>query len=169
MDIPIILTVLSSFAIFVILQIVVFRRIPRRQVLSWMVTVFLAAGIATSVSSLFFFHSASFDALLFFLFISWLLYGLLSLIYILAVFGIIESSIRIRLLAEIVRSGRSGITLEKIYQKYNREIIVKKRLERFLTSGDISYDGKRYRIARRFSPFFLPGAAFSFLWTLYRG
>lgn len=169
MDRAIILTSLVSFMLFLIFQVIVFRRIPRIQVLSWMVNVFIITGVMVTAALPLFLNNISWSAFVLFGAVSWLLYGLVSLIYILAVFGIIESSIRIRLLAEIVPRGTGGITLKELYRTYNRDSIVKKRLERFLSTGDISYDGKQYRIARRFSPFSIPGTAFSLLWKLYRG
>ena len=168
MDTAILFTVFLSFVVFVLLQIIVFRRIPRRQVLVWMVIVFVAAGFIANITLLLLKHDISGNMLLFFLGISWLLYGLISLIYILALFGIVESSIRIRLLAEVIRSGEKGITLKELYRKYNREVIIKKRLERFVASGDISFDGTYYMVKRKLSMFSLPGAVFSVLWKLYR-
>lgn len=169
MDLAITLTSLFSFMIFLILQVIVFRRIPPRQVLSWMVIVFIVTGVAVTSALPLLLKGTSWTVFVFLVAVSWLFYGLVSLIYILAVFGIIESSIRIRLLAEIVRRGTGGITLKELYRTYNRDVIVKKRLERFLASGDISYDRKQYRIKRRLSTFSLPGKVFALLWKIYRG
>lgn len=169
MDIPILLTAFISFITFIVLQIVVFRWIPRQQVLSGMVIVFVVAGLIINTTVLFIVSFSVWNEVVFLLGSSWLLYGFAALIYILAVFGIIESSIRIRLLGEIVRIGKKGITLKELYRKYNRDTIVSKRLERFLASGDIIFDGKNYHVGSRFSAFFLPGSIFALLWKLYRG
>ncbi len=169
MEIQLLTSIFFSFIAFIILHVVIFRRISRRQVLTWMVAVFAIAGIFTMGVSYYFVALYPFTMLLFFYFVFWMLYGLLSLIYFLAIFGIIESSIRIRLLAEVVKSGKTGITPAALYRIYNRESIVKKRLERFVASGDIVYDGNKYRMSGKLSAFSFPGAIFSLLWKMYRG
>ncbi len=63
--------------------------------------------------------------------------GLLCFVYVLCIFGPYETSIRMRLVREIVRGGPGGISLQKLLGHYNSEAIVHVHLQRLLGSGDI--------------------------------
>ena len=54
-----------------------------------------------------------------------------------------KTSLRVRLLTEI-GNAKNGISLDKIYLKYNSEKIVKKRLLRMLSNNQISIKKKKY-------------------------
>ena len=159
-DSLILLSAASAFFVFLVLQVIVFRRLPPPNVLSGIVKVFLVSAV---------FAYAFFIGIgIRFLALSFVLYALMSLIYILALFGIVESSVRIRLLREIAGEGKKGIPARKLLERYNKEIILKKRLQRFLASGDIVKEGNRYRLQKNVSAFSLPGFLFSLIWKLYR-
>ena len=169
MDIPILITVLVSFLVFLILQFLTFRYIKGQHVFTAMVAVFAAAGVLTHLGLLVYLWNIPMLIRVFVLCVSVVLYGLLTLISILAVFGIIESSLRIRLLREIVASRYHGITEKGLLKTYNREVILTKRLNRFIASGDLVTIGKQYRLVRRISFYLFPASVFLIVWKLYRG
>jgi hypothetical protein len=75
-------------------------------------------------------------------------YAMLSFLYVLAVFGPYESSIRIRLIRELYEHPE-GLSWKQILQQYNSCMILTIRLERLLSSGDILYDGQCYKLKRK--------------------
>lgn len=169
MDLSIVINAGLSFVLFLVLQIIVFRRIAASSVFIAIVGVFAAAGAVTHSMLYFFLPPSSFDLALFTLFCSLVLYGLLSLIYILALFGIAATSLRIRLLGEIYTRGQQGMTEKELLVKYNRNVILAKRLERFRASGDVIFDGKQYTLGKRYSFYFFPASFFRLVWKLYKG
>src|SRR3989338_6044211 len=173
MDIVILINVCVSFIFFLLVHLIVFRYIQHREVFRWLVIVFLiGASLSQSIYLiliLWLLPTVSPIALAISEAISLVLYALTTSIFVLAIFGIIEASLRIRMLAEITKTGKKGISYDELLIRYNRNMIVKKRLERFLQSGDIGFDGERYFIKHRVTPFSIPGYLFSLIWKLYRG
>lgn len=98
--------------------------------------------------------------------LSFALYWFLVPVYLYG-FGIIESSIRIRILSEIAHAGEQGISTAALFKKYNKHSIVRKRLERFLASGELIFDGTYYRVKKRFSLYWLLARYFDLFRKLY--
>ena len=88
--------------------------------------------------------------------IAFILYALVSCEYFMGIFGLMATSVRIRLLTEIARSGGRGLTMPKLLKRYNREMIVRGRLARFMASGDIMKSGSCYRARGGVTFFTLP-------------
>lgn len=165
------------FALFglVLLSIahtVVFRFIDRRAVFLWLglvifsVTLLVLLGWGTllmgSDQNLKEHGGALGTAIM----LSIMLYWMLVPFYLYG-FGIIESSIRIRILSEIASAGESGISEKALFEKYNKDSIIRKRLERFLASGELKFDGRYYRIKNRFSFYWVLAGYFRLFWKLY--
>lgn len=177
LDLMIIIHSVSSFLLFVGIQIIFFRMIDQKKVIRWLVVVF---GIVSLVSFLLWLSIVPLllqtagdmgflgQFLASFL-LSYMLFSITSLVYVLGFFGIIESSIRIRLLDLITYSSDTGISLPQILQLYNRDVILQKRLSRFISSGELIFTNDTYRLGKRSIFFFLPALVFKLLWVLYRG
>ncbi|MBI3955140.1 hypothetical protein HY338_01745, partial [Candidatus Gottesmanbacteria bacterium] len=95
MDNFIIINTLISITAYFILHIIILRKINQNDIFKWLVYVYLLAGLFP------FFIGWWWGGFLFGSFVSWMFYTLLVLIYVLAILGVMESSIRIRLLKEI--------------------------------------------------------------------
>ena len=76
-----------------------------------------------------------------------LIYSLLVFHYLALIFGMGESAIRIRLLYELDHASSRGLTIDEIYNCYNAEKILEIRLERLVTTGHLTFDGKFWRIS----------------------
>lgn len=63
-------------------------------------------------------------------------------------FNLGESARRVRLLIELHVAGDQGMTLEQILTAYNARMIVRARLQRLLSAGQIVERGGRYFIKR---------------------
>lgn len=72
------------------------------------------------------------------------LYGFLFLIFISWIFGVGESSVRMRILCELNR-GREGSSLGEIEAAYSVGTLLETRLSRLVAGGQLRFDGHRYR------------------------
>lgn len=98
-----------------------------------------------------------------------ILYSFIILIYILGVFGIIVASIRIRLLTDIAKNEKNGITKESISQKYRQQIILNNRLKRLVGSNVLVYDKGFYKIKNKKSLFIIHALIVRSLRQIYTG
>lgn len=79
------------------------------------------------------------------------IYVLLAIWYLFGVFGDLEASITLHILTMIARSGKGGIPLNAITASYNRQVIVKRRIERLMWSREIIIVGMYYRLSKKIS------------------
>jgi hypothetical protein len=63
--------------------------------------------------------------------------GLVSLFYVLCVFGPYETSVRMRIVRELDRRGPEGLSLQELLGRYSPETILNIRLRRLMGSGDV--------------------------------
>lgn len=173
MDLQIVFSSLLSFVSFFILHVYIFSRIDHSKVLIWIVKTCMIGTIFPLLFALlfsFFFPVFGNSALLQFVIvfiISILLYSLLSIGYILGVFGLLESSLRIRILEKIARAGKEGISKKDINALFANDAIIAKRLKRFIQSGDIIYKNGLYNMKRRFSYFVVHAFIFESMKKIY--
>ncbi len=160
MDNFIIINTLISITAYFILHIIILRKINQNDIFKWLVYVYLLAGF-------FPFLIGWWGGFIFGSLISWMFYTLLVLIYVLAILGVMESSIRIRLLKEIYDAKDHGIDLKQILKKYNKDVILHKRLQRFLSAGEISFCEGKYQLEKKFTAYTLPDFAIRMIWKLY--
>lgn len=143
-----------GFAVFFAAHVVVFRNIQERDAVRWF---FL---LVVLVSTLIIF--AGFGWLTIVLFI------MLASCYFMGIFGLMATSVRIRILCEIARAGSRGMTMKQLLARYNREAIVTKRLARLVSSGDIvCANGKYRRPAGRMTFFTFPALLLRAMKMLY--
>ncbi len=115
MDIFIILTGFSAFTLFLLLHAVISRVTTQGLAISWLIRIYLLLAALLLVG---------FGAL------EWVIYTLLCILYVFGVFGIIEASITLRLLSEIGKCGKIGITPGRLADRYGIDTIIKRRLKR---------------------------------------
>ena len=151
-DIIICLAAGISFAVFVVVQFVVFRFVSEGGVLKWIMALFVLgslvnAGLFAAFSLDAFSGGIIYKTALFL--ISWIMYSLLSFLYVLCVFGPYESSIRLRLIRELYRQHPQAVTLSQLYERYNNTVILKRRIARLLAAGSITVRGGKYQVSGR--------------------
>jgi hypothetical protein len=83
------------------------------------------------------------------------------------VFGTYESSIRLRLARELYRQHPKKVALKEILAHYNAGVILKGRLERLTSSGDLSFNGKHYHYKGRQNVFSIIDLISTFLRKVY--
>lgn len=160
MDFPVIKSAVINFVIYLVLQLVIFRFIEKKQVFKWLVAVFFLSVFYSSLLWLIF---SPFN---FFYFISQILSSLMIMIYVLAVFGVSTTSLRIALLS-LIFQNQDGLNLNGILKKYNRETIIDKRVERFVASGQLFLKDGCFQKSGKFSFFLLPASIFKLMWIIY--
>lgn len=79
------------------------------------------------------------------------LYCLLVSVYIFAVYLNIDSSLHVRIFREMAKRASRGLTYSELLHSYNKQIILQKRLEWLLNSGEIGIRSSIYFPRRRFS------------------
>lgn len=159
MDIFIIINTLISITAYFILHIIILRKIKQNDIFKWLVYIYLLAGVIPLL--------AGCKVSIFGSIVSLMFYTLLVLAYVMAILGVVESSIRIRLLKEIYDAGEKGIKLEQLLKKYNKDVILHKRLQRFLSAGEISFSKGKYQPEKKFTAYSLPDFAIRMIWKLY--
>ena len=152
-DAYIVLHAFGSFLFFWVLHVFLFRFMKPERVFRWPITFYVLAAILSilifdilagdsfpyHVDNLF---TLNIPILLF----STLLYTFFTFLYIFGIFGMIESSLRVRLLRLIAQTGERGVSARQIKEKYNTDTIVRKRLLRLTGSGILQIKNGRYRI-----------------------
>lgn len=168
MDFQIIFISIISFVFFILVQIFYFRKVKSKEVFGALIYVYKqAATIPIILGIIFYFLGKTLEFTLMVTVISLIIYSLLVFIYTLCLFGLLESSIRIRLLSEVHLAGDKGITEKQIVGKYNQNIILKKRLARFLQSGEIKEKDCYYYPTKKISFYIIPFVLTILIWKLY--
>src|SRR3989338_2095143 len=149
-DMLVLKNALTSFLIFWVLHLVVLRFVGPHGVLKWLVNVIVTAGGCNVVMGWASLRSggeaslASFVGIMACVGLSISIYGLIVFIYILCVFGLHESSIRIRMLRELYAARPRGLSREELLERYNADVILRRRLERLMASGEVTLQGTEY-------------------------
>lgn len=147
----------GTFALFIVLHILSFRFVEAKQVLRFLMIIYLFC-LFLSFAICMAFNSSQI------IIFSFIIYSSLVFIYVIGVFGLVESSIRIRLLDLIAHEGKKGIGRRAILKVYNRRIIVRKRLLRLCSSGELIYEKGCFRKKKNVSfvyiPYYLTGIMF---------
>lgn len=150
---------LGSFGIFLLVHVVTFRWVAPEHLLKSLLLCVIAVMALPVVFMGIFFIQKAVDAPLHLWICASLLAmmvdGLLCFVYVLCIFGPYETSVRMRLVREIAKSGPQGISLESLLNRYNAETIVSIRLQRLKGSGDIIEKDGRYQIANNRNFFFI--------------
>ena len=137
-----------ALAVNVLGQIVLLRSSRGSHFLRSIVGGFLAGLIALGLLDLVAIriYGLSHDTLMLAFVVNTLTYGALSYCYFNFV-NLGQSSIRIRLYAEIAASGQ-GVSIAEMAREYNEEALMKMRLQRLRESGDIVEKDGRYFVGR---------------------
>jgi len=138
MDGQFIIMACVSFCFFVLASAILFRMTPQDAAISWMVRAFIVIGIG---HALYFWSYWGLVGLLW-----WgTMYTFLTMLFVFCVFSVMEASLTLRILSEIARTGTKGMTHKQLLQRYNRNVIVKRRLARLVYSGDLLYVNGAYK------------------------
>jgi hypothetical protein len=172
MDIILSVQSIISFVSFFVLQIVIFRRIRDREVMKWLVYVYLIISVCHFVEAMLYWkiiqnNIEKIPIILGYACISFAIYSLIVVSYVNAIFGIAITSLRIQILTEIMSFAHKGISGKTIAKKYSREVIIKKRLERLMASGEIKFSGGFYRPKIKMSFFIMHTYFLIFINRLY--
>ncbi len=171
-DTFIVASVILESGLFLCLQILVFRHVKQQLVLKWLTYLYFTAGLTGAfIEYLILSQSLNVSEQLILLpvilFINFTLYSLCVFIYIISIFGALESAIRIKLLDLVNCAGNIGIKETDILRKYNKNIIIRKRLQRMASSGELSVKNNVYRINRRWSLIFIPALLTKYICRIY--
>ena len=147
-DLLIILSSLTTVVVFLILQILIVRSVDNNKAAGWSISIYKWGAIGNVVvSSLAYsaFMNTTPVHILIFIILSSIFYLSIALIVYLFIFGIAFTSVRAQLVSIIDSAGKNGLTYSEILRKYNKDIIVKKRLERLTKYGALSYKHGLYQ------------------------
>ncbi|MFA5087879.1 MAG: hypothetical protein WC552_02455 [Candidatus Omnitrophota bacterium] len=162
-DQAILLSALGAFLSFVIIFILVFRFVKNKDIFKRIMNVFGWGAAMDILLGYLFFSSdllgrqdlpVSLSVKLFGLAVSLFLYGILSFLYVLCVFGPYESSVRLRLIREFSSVYPGGLRYGELLRCYNNRNIIDRRLDRLVESKELEFDGRHYR-KRKKQSFFL--------------
>jgi len=160
-DIGILIFSILGFVLYVFIQFLIFRFVKSEKVIKGIVDVYLFTGFIQLLSESVMLGVAP-------AIYSFILYTLLVANYIIGIFGLVESSVRIRILMEINSQGRRGIKEKEINIKYNKKIILEKRLKRMIASGELKLDKGYYQLNKRLSFYNIAEMFYRIIWYLYK-
>ena len=150
-----------GFVIFIIIQLIYFRFTEQKNVIrSLKIALFLAGIVMVFIYGGFYYckwqilgnYSIYTYALACVL--SVIIYCMMVYLYAHWIFGVYESSITVRVLRELACAESKGMRLSQIMEKYNEDIIIRKRLSRLISSGEIYSDSTgEYCIRRKYDIF----------------
>ena len=168
MDNFILIETVTAFMVFLPVHVIVLRRISDRAVIPVFWMTYAVVGIIIQIFFGFSLLSGyQIQSTVFVIAVSWFLYTLLVGNYFMGIFGVMESSIRMRVLGEVVREGKKGMSRQTLLARYNHSKIVDKRLARFVASGDIELIRGAYVSRKPFTFFLLPALVLRFVWWIY--
>jgi hypothetical protein len=148
-----------SFGIFLLVHLIIFRKVaPEHLLRSLLACVIAIMGLPLVLMGIFFSFQAldaTVQAWICAALLALVIQGLLCFFYILCIFGPYETSVRMRLVREIAAVPSGGTSLKELLQRYNHETIVDLRLRRLLGSGDIIEKDGLYRVGHSRNFFFL--------------
>jgi hypothetical protein len=152
MDSFILLMTLISCIVYIAAQTIVFRLIHEDRALMWLVKLYFFVEALSLITGYLMLPEQLTVSL-----VLWhgTLFTLFVVSYIQSIFSFLEASVSVRLLTEIARGGKRGVTKDGIRKTYNRNIIVRRRIARFLAGGDIVLQKSSYRWVRTISPFII--------------
>lgn len=160
-DFIIISCTLACFVVFILFQFIIFRFTKQKNVINSLIMITLSAFIFVNLMCYIFINLSgikieySVGVIIFAMLMVLLIYGLLVYLYSLYVFGVNESSIRIRLLREISDGQARGILLSDLSKRYNDDVIINTRINRLLSSGEIKLKNGKYCMGNSFGIFAL--------------
>ena len=151
--------VFLSFALFLLLHMLDCRRMNEEDLLKSLWRMCVVTMVFPGLLAWFFFILKAADMV----WMAWVcvaavasfLHGLLCFVYVLCVFGPYETSVRMRLVREIFKGQREGITAEQLSCRYNNEIITAIRLRRLTGSKYIIEKDGTYKAGSATNVFFI--------------
>lgn len=161
-DLAITLGSIVGFLVFFAAHVAVFRHIRRYHAVQWFFILIIVVGSLLGVIQTLVTHLVPVATLA-----SVMLFVILACSFFMGVFGLMATSVRIRMLSEISRSRPGGMSYNQLLARYNREAIVGKRLARLISSGDITYAGGKYRTGGRITFFMFPAFVLKSMKVLY--
>lgn len=152
-----------GFLSFFVAHVVVFRRIKERDAVRWFFVLVVVVGSILGVAETQVLNLLPIE----FSLLSVMLFVILASCYFMGVFGLLATSVRIRILCEIARSGKKGMTFKQLLTRYNREVIVNQRLARLVSNGDIVYSLGKYSARSGVTFFVFPALVLRSMKFLY--
>lgn len=157
-DIIILTSAVASFIVFFILQVLIFRYVHPEAILKWIMNIFWLS----SLLHIFWFFEIRMMWPEFLpveaigiVALSYFVFGLMAFVYILCVFGPSETSIRIRVVRELREGQGHRLSHEELLKRYNGRMVLERRLQRFLQSGEIRLEQGKYTLCKNANAFFM--------------
>ena len=172
MDILIISHALVTFCIFLFLHSIVNRLIDHIQAPVLIPHVFALSGIVLCIFSTVWYLMGLYGAFtlieyVVMMSITLILYTCMSFLYILTIFSVVESSITIKLLHEISKTGKHGIVNDDLMKCYGLHSIIKRRLQRFLQMGVVQRKNSTYIVVHKQNIFSIREIIFALFHTVF--
>lgn len=168
-DMTIVAAAAGGAVLFALVHIFLLRYTPPEAVLKRIIMIFAATGLATIVMNAALLGNRGIAAWLMGTGVSFLLYGLMSFLYVLCIFGPFESSVRLRLVHELYSFPEKRASLAQILERYNAGQIIQRRLARLVCNRDVIFDGTHYRPGKRSGYFLLMDRVLKILEKLTSG
>ncbi len=157
-----------SFFFFVIGLMLLVRAKGQAEILLSMKRLFLTLSLMGNTAIWVMLWNTSVYDKLFVITLYMMLFWAMSFTYILGLFGIPLTSVRIQFLLTLVAHGVRGADMSDLMKEYSKDSIVGIRLLRLVTSGEIIKKGNSYMLRSRWSYFVLHNYFLLLLLKIFR-
>lgn len=165
MDFLVLTHSIVGIILFVGVHALVVRFKGDSQMLLWIVAIFIGLAIFLTLSE-WQYLSASVETFVPAVIFTVAITGLVDFCYVLALFGIATTSVRMQILMELSKY-KDGMTKRALLLKYNKRHVVGQRVERLISSGELEKKDEEYRMGKSFSYFNLHTQIISLLFSFY--
>lgn len=157
-DFGIVFSALVSFGIFFLIQIILLQigtgnksvyRIYRYFLVSWILGLMIGYFLLTYLISRF---SLSIGQLLLIALLYAVSATLLIAVYIFGIFLMVYASIYLEILIKAAGFGQKGAFVQELGKLFNKNSIIKKRLQRLVDCGELTLSDGKYRLTQSRSP-----------------
>lgn len=167
-DVIIVIVSSISFLLFVIGLIVSVRAKGQAEILTSMKKLYLVLSMVGSIFIWLIFRDTNIVDTILFIVLYLVLFWAMSFSYILGLFGIPLTSVRMQFLLTLAAHGDRGADIQVMRKAYSKESILAIRLHRLETSGEIIRKGNYYALRSRWSYFVIHNIFLLFLIKLFQ-
>lgn len=147
---------LAAFFLFIILHIAFFRFVNDARILKWLKRLTALSFTANLMLNIYqgSIFGLSHGQTILCVGLSASILLLLLMIYVTGIFGLVEAAIRMRIMWELYKVFPQSMTSDELFQHYNVEAMIQRRLDRLTVAKEIVMKDHYYYLGRQMNYFF---------------
>ncbi len=168
MDINIIISSILGFIGFLILHFILSLLYKNKVQINWLIRLYLLIAVLLLSINFWFNNQLILLDNLQISFFSFIVFSLFVYIYIIGIWGVFESSIRLQLIRELAGFNQNQSPYVTLLEKFNDQQLIKKRIQRLVDSSEIVKSRQKYKLGKSLSYFLIHAKIQQLLMNWYR-